>query len=433
VEEPLPLDAPVAEPFATGPDPYAALRLPDYRRFALGWTIATTGLRMQAVAVMWEIYTRTHSPMALGYVGLSQALPVVALALLGGHTADVHDRKRIVLVTQLAFLLCSTALALLSFFGSPVWTIYLCLTAASAARAFNSPARASLLPQIVPAGIFQNAVAWNSSFFQISAIGGPILAGAMLSWAGAAWPVCAIAAMGALTFAATITGVAPHPVPAAAEPRSLRTMLAGLSFLRQEKTVLAAITLDLFAVLLGGATSLLPVFAKDILKSEPLIGSEAVRLGLLNAAPFIGALLTAQVLARRGPLRHAGPTFLLSVAGFGVATIAFGLSTNFRFSFILLVILGGLDGISVVIRHVLVQMRTPDAVRGRVSAVNSVFIESSNELGGFESGLVADLFGAVTSVIAGGVGTILVVIGIAALWPPIRRLRRIVPEVSQPG
>jgi hypothetical protein len=243
--------------------------------------------------------------------------------------------------------------------------------------------------------------------------------------------VYAAAAAGALTFAVSIVGVAPHRVERPAEPRSLRTMLAGLSFLWHEKTVLAAITLDLFAVLLGGATVLLPVYVKEILTVKTVLGSAAVGLGLLTAAPFIGALLTAQLLAHRGPFRRAGPALLWSVAGFGAGTIAFGLSTNFFLSFLLLVLLGGLDGVSVVIRHVLVQMRTPDVVRGRVSAVNSVFIESSNELGGFESGLVAHYFGPVFSVVSGGVGTILVVIGIACVWPQIRRLGRLAPRSSQ--
>lgn len=397
-------------------DPFAALREPNYARFASGWIFSTMGARMQSVAVAWELYERTHSELALGYVGLTQALPVILLALVGGHAADVHDRRRIVIASQLAYFVCSLGLAAVSFWQGPVWIMYACLVLSGAAKAFNSPARGSLLPLLVPKDTFHNAVAWNSSIFQVAAIGGPALAGVMLGAYRAAWPVCALAAGGALAFALSITAVHPRPAQRLAEPRSLRTLLGGFTFLRQERTVLAAITLDLFAVLIGGATALLPVYAKDILHVGPR------GLGLLSAAPYVGALIAAQVLAHTPGFKRAGPALLLSVAGFGVATIVFGLSTNFWLSLVSLVVLGGLDGISVVIRHVLVQVRTPDSVRGRVAAVNSVFIESSNELGGYESGLVAHLWSPVVSVASGGVGTLVVVLGIAWLFPQLRTL-----------
>ncbi|MFN0012623.1 MAG: MFS transporter [Phycisphaerales bacterium] len=410
------MPAPGAEPPPPKHDPFAALREPNYTRFASGWIFSTMGARMQGVAVTWELYERTHSQLALGYVGLSQALPVILLALVGGHAADVHDRRTLVIASQMAYFLCSLGLAAVSLWQGPVWVIYGCLVLSGAAKAFNSPARGALLPLLVPKETFHNAVTWNSSIFQAAAIGGPVLAGLMLGVYHAAWPVCLLAAGGALAFALSMTAVRPRAAQRMSEPRTLRTLFGGFAFLRQERTVLAAITLDLFAVLIGGATALLPVFAKDILHVGPR------ELGFLNAAPYVGALIAAQVLAHIPGFKRAGPVLLWSVAGFGLATIGFGLSTNFWLSLALLALLGGLDGISVVVRHVLVQVRTPDSVRGRVAAVNSVFIESSNELGAYESGLVAHLWSPMVSVVSGGIGTLVVVAGIALAFPALRRL-----------
>ena len=374
---------------------------------------------MQAVAVGWELYERTNSALALGFVGLAQALPVVALTLLGGQAADVFDRRRIVIISQIIFALCAVGLALVSAAHGPVLAIYGLLIVCGAARAFNSPARASLLPLIVEPEVFGNAVAWNSGAFQFAAIAGPALGGVLIAATDVAWPAYAGTAAGCLMFAVALVGVRP-PVK---EPRtvslSLGALGAGMSYVWREKTILAAITLDLFAVLLGGATSLLPIYAKDILD----VGPEG--LGLLKAAPYAGALLMALILAHRPPFRRAGPAFLWAVAAFGVATIVFGLSRSFPLSLAMLALAGAVDNISVVIRHILVQVRTPDEVRGRVSAVNSVFIECSNELGGFESGVVANWFTPVISVVSGGIGTIVVVLAIAGVWPEIRRLRRI--------
>ncbi|MGQ0628483.1 MAG: MFS transporter [Phycisphaerales bacterium] len=397
-------------------DPFAALRERNYRRFAGGWSAFTMGTRMQGVAVAWEVYERTGDEQALGLIGLAQAVPVIALALFGGHVADLHDRKRIVFFSQIVFFLGSLGLAAVSYFAMPVWYVYALLVLTGSAKAFNSPARGALLPQLVPPGTFPNAVAWNSSLFQVAAIGGPLLSGAMIPLAHAAWPVCLVAAVGSLVFASMISGVEPRPIEKRPGNDGRRTVSAGLRFLLREKTVLAAITLDLFAVLLGGATALLPVYAKDVLHVSP------ERLGMLAAAPYVGALISAQILTHRPPFRRAGRALLWSVAGFGVATIGFGLSTNFYFSLALLGLLGGLDGVSVVIRHVLVQVRTPEELRGRVAAVNSVFIESSNELGAFESGLVAKLFSPVVSVVSGGIGTLVVVAALALLNRPLREL-----------
>jgi MFS family permease len=411
---------------ATAHDAYAALRHRDYRRFAGGWFISTIGLQMQATAVGWEVYDRTSDPFALGLIGLVQAVPVIVLALPGGHAADNRSRKTVLVMTQLGFGAVSAGLAAVSFFQAPIAFLFVLLGLAAVAKAFNSPSRGALLPTIVPGRDFHNAVTWNSSAFHTAATVGPPLAGwvihAMGGGSGSYWPIYAAAAGGALVCAVMLARVR---VPARTGPKkalSLRSMAEGLGHLRREKTILAAITLDLFAVLLGGATSLMPVYAKDILDAGP------VGFGLLRAAPYVGAVLMSLALAHRKPFERAGPALLWAVAGFGVATIVFGFSKSLVLSLAALLVAGMLDNISVVIRHVLVQMRTPDEVRGRVTAVNSIFIESSNELGGFESGLVAKLFGPVVSVVSGGIGTMLVVAGIAWMWPEIRKLRRVQPD-----
>lgn len=397
--------------------PYAALRISNYRRYVSGWIFSAVGSHMLGVAVGWELYERTHSALALGLTGLVQALPVILFALPGGQAADLFDRKRLVVVAQCVNVAAMLGLAAVSYFQVHYVFMYALLFLAGCAKAFNSPARASLLPMIVPLEIFQNAVTWNSFIFHLSATIGPTLGGVIIRQTGFAWPVYVLTAAGSLVFAMSLARVRPRPRPDG--PRgemTFRSMVAGASFLRREKTVLAAITLDLFAVLFGGATSLMPVFAKDILHVGP------VGLGLLRAAPYVGAFVMAIVLAHRPPFRRAGRSLLLAVAGFGVLIIVFGLSRWFPLSLACLLVAGALDNISVVIRHVLVQVRTPDELRGRVSAVNAVFIESSNELGGFESGLVAQLFGPVISVVSGGLGTIAVVALIAWRWPQIRRL-----------
>lgn len=434
-------------------DPYAALREPNYRYFAGGWVLASMGLQMQGTALAWEVYERTRNPLALGFVSLARALPVLALALPAGQIVDLLDRRRILIATQVAFALASVLLCLGSALGVGVIWIYLLVSLTGCARVFNGPSRSSLLPQIVRPEHFHNAVTWNSGVFQISATVGPLAAGALIwftAWLGmgpdehgiargVGWPVYAIAGFSCLWFALGCSMVRPYPdliskqrrhhnpsVRDAIRPSVLIPgMLEGARHVWREKTVLGALALDLFAVLLGGATALLPVYAKDILHVGP------IGLGALKAAPYIGALVIAIVLAHRRPFEHAGRTLLLCVAGFGVCTIVFGFSTSFWLSMAMLVSLGALDGVSVVIRHVLVSVRMPDHLRGRVSAVNSVFIESSNELGGFESGLVAHLFNPVISVVSGGIGTILVVLGMAAWLPELRRLRRLeTPKVE---
>lgn len=400
-------------------DPYAALKDPDYRFFAAGFLVSSTGLAMFSTGIAWEVYERTGNPLMLGFVGLARAVPVILCALPAGQAADIYNRQRVLMGTQLAFVVVAGLLAAVSWCMGPLWITFALLALSGCVRSFNSPSRNALIPLIVDPAVFPNAVAWNSGVFQLSAVGGPMLAGILIEWVGAAWPVYLSTAAGCLVFAVCAWFLKPRPQERAAGNFTLASMTAGAGHLWREKTVLATIALDMFAVLLGGATALMPIYARDILKVGP------TGLGALRAAPFIGAFLMALVLAHRPPFRRAGRALLLSVAGFGVATIVFGLSRWFPLSLAMLVLLGALDNISVVIRHVLVQVRTPDALRGRVSAVNSIFIESSNELGAFESGLVAKLFGPVVSVVSGGIGTILVVMGIAWKWPEVRRLGRL--------
>jgi MFS family permease len=415
-----------AAPIAAAHDPYAALRFRDFRWLTVGQFAGSLGQQMLSVAVGWELYERTASALALGLVGLVQIVPVILLALPAGHVADRYDRRLLVLGTQLLLALCSLGLALISFAQGPILLIYACLLGIGIARAFNSPASSTLLPQTVPPEQFTNAVTWNSSTWQLSAMLGPALGGLLiaLSRSAALVYLCDVAAC--LLFVLALSRLHSQQPARSTETLTTQSLLAGVRYLRQSKVLLAAITLDMFAVLLGGATTLLPVFAKDILQVGPS------GLGWLRAAPSVGAVLTAISLAYLPPMRRAGRTLLWAVAGFGLATIVFGVSRSFLLSLLMLALLGALDNISVVIRSTLLLVYTPDALRGRISAVNSVFIGASNELGGFESGLAAALLGPVAAVALGGVGTILVVIAVALIWPQMRRLGRLDVVEAEP-
>ncbi len=397
---------------------------------------------MLQVALGWELYERTHSALALGLVGLATALPVVVLALPAGDLADRMDRKQILVWAQIAFTVAGFMLAALSYWRGPVALVYAVLLARGAAQAYNNPARQALLPRLIPADVFGNAVTWASSAFQVAAVVGPGIGGIVIAIERGAtgaylissvltviylWALLAIRGREGpqRSFADTSGDTKTPPVR---QKMSLESLAAGMRFVRDTKVILAAITLDLFAVLLGGATALLPIFAKDILH----VGPDG--LGWLRAAPSVGALIVAVAIAHRPAMRRTGMTLLLSVAGFGAATIVFGLSRMFWLSLLMLFVLGVLDGISMIIRSTLVQIRTPDEMRGRVSAVNSVFIDMSNELGGFESGALAALVGPVTAVVAGGVGTLIVVGSAALAWPELRQLGPLVaiedPQVT---
>ena len=412
-DPPSPLTAP--EP-STVRDPYLVLRNPDYRRFLLAGMAATVGGQMQGVAVGWELYERTRSATALGLVGLAQVLPVILLAIPAGHLADRFDRKRLLIAAHVLFGGASLGLALLSGLGGPIWPAYVFLALSGVAQALNMPARWSILPMLVPREQVAVAVTWGSSSWQVASVIGPMLGGLVIAVTkGAAWAYVLNAACSAWVVL-LMAPVRLRPMARDFDPLSLDSILAGIRFVFRTELILATITLDLFAVLLGGSVALLPIFARDVL----LVGPTG--LGWLRAAPSLGAFGMALVLAHRPPMRRAGPALLWSVGGFGAAMIVFALSTSPALSFLMLLITGALDNISVVVRGTLVQVLTPDEMRGRVSAVNAIFIGSSNELGEFESGVTARLFGAVRAVVLGGVGSILVVLAVAWGWPTVRNL-----------
>jgi MFS family permease len=431
-------------------DPYAAFRSRGFTFFTAGNLLSIIGRQMLAVAVEWEIYARTHSATALGLVGLVIAIPVVALSLPAGHLADRFSRKQIILVAQVFSAVASAALALVSWkhlaipyvsilqqgngvlrsiagvferhhadyhFDDPsIPLIYALLFIYGTARTFAWAARSSFFPTLVPRDAFANAVTWNNSVFQIGSVVGPAISGLLV--AGVGFPVVYIIdAIFAFAFFLLVL-----PIPRAkrvgerAQKNPWRSLVAGMRFVFSKHVILATITLDLFAVLLGGATALLPIFADQILHCGP------IGLGWMRAAPAVGAFATALGIAYFPPMRQAGKALLWCVAGFGIATIIFGLSKAFWLSLLMLFLAGGFDSVSVIIRGSIVQLVTPDEMRGRVSAVNNIFIGTSNEFGALESGLTAALFGPVVSVVGGGIGTILAVLGAAWKWPEIRKI-----------
>ncbi len=374
------------------------------------------GWQMQKVAIGWEIYERTHSAMFLGYAGLAQFAPQVLLMLVAGHVTDAYNRKRVLMAALTCNALAAAGLALNSAYGGSIYILYACLFAYGSARAFIMPSRAAFLPGIIPLDIFSTAVSWNSSGFEISSMMGPAAGGLLIGFLQSPTLVYTINAMGQFMFVALLAGIQyRQQKQGARQPVTLESFSAGFRFVWKARVVLSAMALDMFGVLLGGATALMPIYAKDILHVGPR------GLGWLMTAPSIGAFTMALLQAHRGPLRKAGRTLLFAVAGFGTVTVVFGLSRSFWLSMAMLFFLGSCDNISVVVRSTLVQVLTPDAMRGRVSALNSLFIGTSNELGAFESGLVANFFGPVISVVSGGIGTLLVVLGMSWLSPELRK------------
>ncbi|MGA9509329.1 MAG: MFS transporter [Candidatus Sulfotelmatobacter sp.] len=390
---------------------------PDFVLFEIARFLIVTAVEMQAVAVGWQVYDITKRALDLGLVGLAQFLPGILLFLVSGHASDRFDRRKVLGTCYAGYAVCSGLLLLLAVRSThTVLPIYLVLILLGVVRSFNGTASRSILPQLVPEEHFSNAVAWNATAFQAATIIGPSLGGilyAAFRGPAAVYGTAMITAVGALVSAFRIKT---RPQVRRREPMTLKTVFAGLRFIWREKLILGAISLDLFAVLLGGAVALLPVYAREILHTGPW------GLGLLRTAPGVGAAVMAVALAHR-PLRgRAGPLLLWSVAGFGVCTILFGVSSSLVLSLIVLICLGAADMISVIIRATLVQLRTPDEMRGRVMAVDMVFIGTSNELGQFESGLTAQWFGTVPAVVLGGVGTLLVIALWAWIFPDLRRL-----------
>jgi MFS family permease len=390
-------------------------------RYLLARTCGTLAVQMQTVAVGWQVYAATSDPLDLGLIGLSQFLPFILLILPAGHAADHYDRRKILAVCY--FLNMTSAVCLLAFSLLDVravgW-VFAVMTLLGVTRAFAMPSAQALVPNLVPPELFARATAVNSTVFQVCTIAGPTLGG-LLYLAGPSIVFGTVATLLA-TSTFLITRVRVGGRDATAPPAiTLRSLLSGLTFVRSKPTVLGAISLDLFAVLFGGATALLPIYARDILHTT------SVGLGVLRTAPGIGAAVCALILSLSPLERHVGRWLFAGVAVFGAATVVFGLSTNIVVSVIALMLLGAGDMVSVYLRHLLVQLETPDEIRGRVSAVNAVFIGASNELGEFESGITAAWFGTVRAVVVGGIATMTVAATWAWWFPQLRRMDRL-PE-----
>jgi MFS family permease len=401
----------------------AAFRYPNFRYATTARFLSVASSEMQAVAVGWQIFNLTHRPLDLGLVGLAQFAPGIFLFLLAGHTADRVSRQRILLACYGGFSLCSLLLLGLTLLGlTAVWPIYAVLLGNGVVRAFLGPASQAFLPSLVTEEHFPNAVAWDSSISKTAAILGPVAGGLLYSLTGSpvsVYSAAVVAYLTALLLASKIQLRAlVRPRPAA----SVAIVLQGLRYIWHNKLILGSISLDLFAVLLGGAVALLPVYASEILKTGPY------GLGLLRSAPGAGAVLMALALARFPLRRRVGLTMLGCVFGFGVFTVVFGLSRNLALSMLALALIGGFDMVSVFVRQTLVQLATPDDMRGRVSAVNWIFIGASNELGQFESGITAQWFGTVPAVVLGGLGTIAIVLVWSGLFPSLRRVDELQPK-----
>jgi MFS family permease len=385
---------------------------PGFVLFQVARFLIVAAVEMQAVAVGWQVYEITKRPLDLGYVGLAQFLPGILLFPLSGHASDRYQRRTVLSLCYGGYALCFALLLILTRHGSPsMRAVYAVLILIGIVRSFNATASRSILPQLVPEEHFPNAVAWNATIFQAATILGPAFGGivyAAFRGPSAVYLIATITAVGATI---STFRVRPEVKARPREPMTLKTVFAGLHYIRSKKIILGAISLDLFAVMLGGAVALLPVYAREILHTGPW------GLGLLRTAPGVGAAVMAVALAHR-PLRgKSGPTLFWAVAGFGICTIIFGLSHNLTLSLIALFLLGASDMISVIIRATLTQLATPDEMRGRVTAVDMIFIGTSNEFGQFESGITAQWFGTVPAVVLGGIGT-LIVIGLWAWWFP---------------
>ena len=390
-------------------------------RYLMARTLGTLAVQMQTVAVGWQVYAATSDPLDLGLIGLSQFLPFILLILPAGHAADHYDRRKI--LTGCYFLNMMSAVGLLAFsiLGvHAVGPVFAVMTLLGVTRAFAMPSAQALVPNLVRPELFAKATAVNSTVFQVCTIAGPTLGGLLyLAGAGVVFgTVATLLAISTLLMMRVRIGGRNTTAPPAV---TLRSLLSGLTFVRSKPTVLGAISLDLFAVLFGGATALLPIYARDILHTT------SVGLGVLRTAPGIGAAACALILSLSPLERRVGPWLFAGVGVFGAATVVFGLSTNIVVSVIALMLLGAGDMVSVYLRHLLVQLETPDEIRGRVSAVNAVFIGASNELGEFESGITAAWFGTVRAVVLGGVATILVAATWAWWFPQLRRMDRL-PE-----
>lgn len=402
-----------------------AFSYPNFKKFMVARFLTTIASEMQSVAVGWQIYETTHRPLDLGLAGLAQFLPGICLFLIAGHVADRFPRQRILQICYAGFALCSALLLAYTLAGfRAAVLIYAVLLLNGTVRAFNAPASQSMVPNLVAKEHFPNAIAWSSSIFQTATIAGPMVGGLLYGFTGRPVLVygtacCAYALASILLNYVRLANV--ERLRQAAVTGNY-VVLEGLRYIWQNKLILGAMSLDLFAVLLGGAIALLPVYAREILHAG------ATGLGILRSAPGIGAVVMGVVVAHWPLRRRAGPAMFICVAAFGLFTIIFGISHNVLLSVLALLCAGAADTVSVIVRHTIIQLSTPDEMRGRVSAVNMVFIGASNEVGQFESGLTAQWFGTVPAVLLGGVGTIVITGLWSVLFPPLRRLDRLVPE-----
>jgi MFS family permease len=402
-------------------DSYASLRFPSFKWLITSLMTMTIATQLRGVVVAWQVYAITHDPLSLGLIGLAEALPFIAVALFAGHVADRMDRRRIVVGSLVLTFACALALLLLTLHGArhpfqSAWPFYAVIFVSGISRSFLMPARTALAAELVPRELYANASAWRTSSFQFAAVTGPALGGVLYAAVGPAGAYTVDVCLMLTALAAMRLVLAPVTTRMPLQRSVLRGLAEGVAFLRSQPVLLGAMSLDLFSVLFGGAVALLPIFASDVLHVGPQ------GLGALRAAPAAGAVVMSLWLAHRPPMQRAGRSLLLSVAVFGAAMLGFALSRNFALSLGFLALSGMVDTVSVVVRSTLLQVFTPDALLGRVSAVNAVFIGSSNEIGAFESGLLARLLGTIPSVLIGGTMT-LVTVGLTA-WkaPALRRL-----------
>lgn len=404
-------------------DPIAALREPSYLIFLVASLLSNTGNQMRATAVGWEVYGRTHSPLSLGMIGLVLALPVLLLALPAGAAADRYSRRAIIMLAQVGMAASGLGLAWVSWTHGPLAWTYIFLLGTGVFRAIGWPATTAIVVGLVPAKVFPNAAMWRSVGFQLAATLGPLAGGFLLRWWSPAL-IYLLDAASSVVLLLCLTAVRPRAQQRSAEPHSWRSLVDGIRFLGKQPLILSSMTLDMIAVLFGGATALLPIYAQDVLHVHE------AGFGWMRAMPSVGAIVMALVLAIRPPFRHAGKALIASVIAFGVATIVFGVSRSYPLSLVALFALGAADNVSVVIRATVLQLLTPDSMRGRVSAVSVIFIGTSNEIGELESGMAAQWLGlaagqplgTILAVAGGGVMTIVTVFVVAAIWPQLPRM-----------
>jgi MFS family permease len=399
----------------TRPDPIASLRHASFLIFLLASLLSNTGNQMRTAAVGWEVYHREREPIALGYIGLVLALPVILLALPAGAAADRWSRRKIIMAAQAGLAASGCGLAWASWSHASIGWVYFFLLGTGVFRALGWPASTAIVVSLVPNNVFPNAVMWRSVGFQLAATVGPLVGGLLLAW----WEpviVYLIDAASSFVMMVALAFIRPRAYERKAEPRSWQSIVEGVRFLRRHPLLLSTMVLDMVAVLFGGVTAMLPAFASDVL------GVGATGFGWMRAMPSVGAICMSLMLATRPPMKRSGMALLWAVVAFGVATIIFGVSKSFPLSLACLFLLGAADNISVVIRSTVLQLLTPDSMRGRVSAVSIIFIGTSNEIGEFESGVAAQWLGLVPSVVLGGGMTLVTVAAVARFWPELRAM-----------